>query len=156
MASDQIDDFISESLAQLTKVSPEVREIERNSPTRWAVIYDCTQENIDISLDANHLRIVLRTGLGALVTDESLPHKMAAMLTFNLMWRETGGLWIGSHGPKMESVMMASLRVQDLTLSALPGLLEVVKMTAAPWRDIASGSTQLGGPKTNSEHVLWG
>jgi hypothetical protein len=119
----------------------EIEVITRNGDAQWSVGFD---EDTVVTLDlvADQAKLVLSTPLGRPSTEQRLA-AYEAMLSYNMLWLETGGVTIGLGGAHGELVQLFELNAadDDLTLDLLDVVLVNFAEKARMWRRvIAEGS----------------
>ena len=118
----------------------EIEVITRNGDAQWSVGFD---EDTVVTLDlvADQAKLVLSSPLGRPPTEQRLA-AYEAMLSYNMLWLETGGVTIGLGGAHGELVQLFELNAaDDLTLDLLDTVLVNFAGKARMWRRvIAEGS----------------
>ncbi len=119
----------------------EIEVITRNGDAQWSVGFD---EDTVVTLDlvADQAKLVLSAPLGRPPTEQRLA-AYEAMLSYNMLWLETGGLTMGLGGAHGELVQLFELNAadDDLTLDLLDVVLVNFAEKARMWRRvIAEGS----------------
>jgi hypothetical protein len=119
----------------------EIEVITRNGDAQWSVGFD---EDTVVTLDlvADQAKLVLSAPLGRPPTEQRLA-AYEAMLSYNMLWLETGGVTMGLGGAHGELVQLFELNAadDDLTLDLLDVVLVNFAEKARMWRRvIAEGS----------------
>ena len=117
----------------------EIEVISRNDDAQWSVGFD---EDTVVTLDlvADQAKLVLSIPLGRPATDQRLA-TYEAMLSYNMLWPETGGVTMGLGGAHGELVQLFELNTTDLTPDLLDAVLVNFAEKARMWRRvIADGS----------------
>lgn len=114
--------------------------ITRNADDQWSVGFD---EDTVVTLDlvADQAKLVLSIPLGRPLAEQRLA-AYETMLSYNLLWPETGGVTMALGGEQGELVQLFELNAAD---GLTPGLLDTVLVNfvdkARMWRRvIADGS----------------
>lgn len=126
-----------------------IAAIAQNGPAQWAVAFD---EDTIITLDfvAEQKKLVLTIDLG-----RPEPGKRLAiyetLLSYNVLWPETGGVKMGVGGSGGEVVQMFELNAVDLDRERLQTVLEGFALKAQMWRRfVADGPAEDGAPGVDS------
>ncbi len=135
--SQDIDQFISETLTALGQASPDVEAVMQMSPSRWVLSYtDDTQ--MDVALHEPTNRLVLSAEVGN-APEASRPRTMQALLAFNLMWAETDCVRAAMSPVDGGTILIADLFLPDMTDERLERAVLRLKDSARSWRDFVSG-----------------
>jgi hypothetical protein len=127
----------------LGPVNDEIEVITRNDDAQWSVGFD---EDTVVTLDlvADQAKLVLSIPLGRPPTEQRLA-AYETMLSYNLLWPETGGVKMALGGEHGELVQLFELNAAGLTPDLLDAILANFVEKARMWRRvIAEGS--FGGP----------
>lgn len=117
----------------------EIETITRNGETDWAVAFDADTILL-LTYQAKQDKLVLSMTLATPPEGQRLA-AYEAMLAYNLLWEETGGVKMalaGAHGP---IVQLFELCTCALDLESLDTVLVNFALKARMWKDvIASGA----------------
>lgn len=84
------DVFMSNALVALAEINPDIDAVLQTSASSWSLGFQ-GDEQIDLELFETGQRLMLSTTL-ANVGQDALEKAMQGLLTYNLMWRETGNV----------------------------------------------------------------
>lgn len=110
-------DPISLMMQELAPATPEIAAIEPGQDMRWSVRFEdgaCVQAEA-ASAPA---RLVLSAPLGRSNSAAQLA-VCETLLSYNLLWRETGGVKAGLMGPDGEAMLLFELYTESLLLAEL-------------------------------------
>ena len=101
----------------MEEVGPEVSDIEtviQNKDRDWAIQF--VDELVVMIEQLEHPdRMVFSSEIGTVADDQELPI-YEALLCYNLLWKDTGGVKIGLAGPKGILIVTTELLLDGLTL----------------------------------------
>lgn len=127
--------------ALMEGLGPEDEEIEaitRNGEAEWSVAFD---EAAIVTLEhmPDQHKLMLSMPLATPPTEQRLA-AYQAMLCYNLLWQETGGVTLALGGAHGAAYLLFPLSTVDLDLAGLDTVLSNFAAKGRIWRDaIASG-----------------
>lgn len=131
-------------LLEVTRIEGDILEIVETSPESWRVRYDDSDVEIELAAEAG--RVYLSTEAGTV----NAPDRAAAyeaMLGYNLLWRDTGGVRLGLTAER-RAFLVADLALGELDAQLLATVLPNLMTKARLWRAfLATGGEAL--PRTD-------
>lgn len=112
---------ISDMLAELGAALPQIQSVLATSELTWIVSFS---DSIAIEVDVIEAedRIGFEVALDA-VLDKNRTTVLDTLMTYNLMWRETGGVRFGLAGESGRVHMIAEGFLPELSAQMLAGIL---------------------------------
>ena len=129
---------ISLELAQMLmqELGPQITEIDavlQQDDTCWVLVL-ADETSITVEWAANPERLVLSSGLGRPVQGAELA-VYETLLSYNLLWQDTGGVRMAIDGPQGEVLLIYDLFDDHLSLAELQTVVLNLSNIAAIWRD---------------------
>ena len=135
-------DQIQALMEALGPVSDDIAAIARNGEAAWAVAYDeDTIVAFDLVEDQGKLVLSIDLGQPAPVNRFAV---YETMLSYNLLWPETGGVKMGLGGAGGGLVQMFELNTTGLDVERLQTVLEGFVAKALMWRRFVADGPQDG------------
>lgn len=132
-------DHLSQMLQSIGEVTSAVAAVVRIDDSSWAVGFR-DEQSFEVLLDEAAGRVWLITTLGT-PPEAIAGDVVAALMTYNMLCRETGGVRMATEGPLGEVYMMTDLFLPEVSEELLARLLTNMSRTATHWRRfIATGS----------------
>ena len=120
-------------LQELGPLSEAVDVVHQNAPGDWSLLLFETRR-IDVALDENHGRLMLSTSLGEPGWQQR-DEVASTLLSYNLLWRETGGAYFAQEGTGGAILLLMQVPVAGLRAAALDLLLQGMASAADAWTD---------------------
>lgn len=115
--NEKIQDFIS----QIGPVFPDIDAVIQTEDPSWAIQF--VDELVVMIEQLEHPdRMVFSSEIGAVTDDQELPI-YEALLCYNLLWKDTGGVKIGLAGLKGTLIVTCELLLDRLTLMSFQDAL---------------------------------
>jgi hypothetical protein len=111
---------------------PEAEGIARTGEAQWAVAWESGSVVI-ADLAEEGARLVLSTLLGT-PAREHRETILTTLLSYNALWRETGGVTLALAGAEGEAMQLCPLATAGLDAGTLAGLLVNFENKARVWR----------------------
>jgi hypothetical protein len=146
---------IQQLMQELGPASPDIDAVVQTEEPSWAIQF--SDESIMVIEPADEpARLVLSSELGT--APEAAERQLyEALLSYNLLWRDSGGLKIGLAGPKGSLIINWELCLEGLTLLDLQSALARFRKVTASWQHyVASadvGTAPLPGLDGGSFHL---
>lgn len=133
--------FIADALTALGASEDTIEGVFQMTPNSWMLSFtDDTQ--MDISLDEDGLRLNFFAEIGPVNPDKRAA-QLEAMLTFNMLSGDTGGVRIGLAAPTGNATMISDIHATAISTGAITANVLGLRTMAARWRDIMqNGPTQ--------------
>ena len=125
-------DHLQSLMAEIGPLIDGIEAIDQEGDDYWLFAFG-EQTLLQIQYDAQARKLVLFTELGAPAEENRLA-LYEALLSFNYLWNETGGLRMAIDGPGGSASMVLDLFVLDLDVSTLATVTENFLDTAVYWR----------------------
>jgi hypothetical protein len=109
-----VNDKIQDLISQIGPVFPDIDAVIQTEDPSWAIQF-VDELVVMIEQLENPDRMVFSSEIGALTDDQELP-VYEALLCYNLLWKDTGGVKIGLAGPKGILIVTTELLLDGLTL----------------------------------------
>ena len=123
---------IQQFMQELGPASPDIDAVVQTEEPSWAIQF--SDESIMVIEPADEPpRLILSSELGTAPEAAERP-LYEALLSYNLLWRESGGLKIGLAGPKGSLIITGELCLEGLTLLDLQATLARFRKVTASWR----------------------
>lgn len=118
-------------MQELASATPEIAAIEPDQDMRWSVHFD---DGIRVQADAapDPARLLLSAPLGRPTSTAQLAVS-ETLLSYNLLWRETGGVKAGIMGPDGEAMLLFELYTDSLLLADLRTVMVNFANLARVW-----------------------
>lgn len=141
---------VARLVAEIGPLDDEVLAAFEVAPGEWAVRYS----GIEVALehDAAGGRLMMTATIGA-PRPESALRLYELLLSYNLLWRDTGGIRMALLGAGGEAVQMADLTLAGLTAADLAGTLSGFARRAGAWR-LVLASEEPAAALSAAEHHL--
>ncbi len=123
---------IQQLMQELGPVMPEIDAIVQTEEPSWAIQF--SDESILVIEPADEPpRLVMSSELGT--APESAERQLyEAMLSYNLMWRDSGGLKVGLAGPKGVLIISWEVSLDGMTLNELQSAISRFLKAASSWQ----------------------
>lgn len=109
-----VNDKIQDLISQIGPVFPDIDAVIQTEDPSWAIQF--VDELVVMIEQLEHPdRMVFSSEIGTVADDQELPI-YEALLCYNLLWKETGGVKIGLAGPKGILIVTTELLLDGLTL----------------------------------------
>lgn len=119
-------------MQELGPVMPEIDAIVQTEEPSWAIQF--SDEHILVIEPADEPpRLAMSSELGAAPDGTEKP-LYEAMLSYNLMWRDSGGLKVGLAGPKGSLIISWEISLDGMTLVELQAAIARFMKAVASWQ----------------------
>ena len=109
-----VNDKIQDLISQIGPVFPDIDTVIQTEDPSWAIQF--VDELVVMIEQLEHPdRMVFSSEIGTVADDQELP-VYEALLCYNLLWKDTGGVKIGLAGPKGILIVTTELLLDGLTL----------------------------------------
>jgi len=109
-----VNDKIQDLICQIGPVFPDIDAVIQTEDPSWAIQF--VDELVVMIEQLEHPdRMVISSEIGTVADDQELPI-YEALLCYNLLWKDTGGVKIGLAGPKGILIVTSELLLDGLTL----------------------------------------
>ncbi len=109
-----VNDKIQDLISQIGPVFPDIDAVIQTEDPSWAIQF--VDELVVMIEQLEHPdRMVFSSEIGTVADDQELPI-YEALLCYNLLWKDTGGVKIGLAGPKGILIVTSELLLDGLTL----------------------------------------
>ena len=109
-----VNDKIQDLISQIGPVFPDIDAVIQTEDPSWAIQF--VDELFVMIEQLEHPdRMVFSSEIGTVADDQELPI-YEALLCYNLLWKDTGGVKIGLAGPKGILIVTTELLLDGLTL----------------------------------------
>ncbi len=109
-----VNDKIQDLISQIGPVFPDIDAVIQTEDPSWAIQF--VDELVVMIEQLEHPdRMVFSSEIGTVADDQELP-VYEALLCYNLLWKDTGGVKIGLAGPKGILIVTTELLLVGLTL----------------------------------------
>ena len=109
-----VNDKIQDLISQIGPVFPDIDAVIQTEDPSWAIQF--VDELVVMIEQLEHPdRMVFSSEIGTVADDQELPI-YEALLCYNLLWKDTGGVKIGLAGPKGILIVTTELLLDGLTL----------------------------------------
>lgn len=109
-----VNDIIQDLISQIGPVFPDIDAVIQTEDPSWAIQF--VDELIVMIEQLEHPdRMVFSSEIGTVADDQELPI-YEALLCYNLLWKDTGGVKIRLAGPKGILIVTSELLLDGLTL----------------------------------------
>lgn len=109
-----VNDKIQDLISQIGPVFPDIDAVIQTEDPSWAIQF-VDELVVMIEQLEQPDRMVFSSEIGAVTDDQELP-VYEALLCYNLLWKDTGGVKIGLAGPKGTLIVTSELLLDGLTL----------------------------------------
>lgn len=113
-----------------------ILEVLQTGDDAWAVRY--ADVDIDLELEPNTRRLMFSSEIGKL-PEGGGEEICRILLTYSLLWRETGGLRMALTEPKGSLVQLVDIHCGDLTAELAVAVLHNLNDRTLLWRDFIAG-----------------
>jgi hypothetical protein len=132
----------------MTQLGPQTATIDavvQNGDNTWAVQFD-DGGIVFLEWDDQPSRLVLSAELGGVPEARQL-EVLRLLLSYNLLWRDTGGVKTALGGPEGAAMLLYECHADALTLDVLQNVLDNFRSSAQIWRRyIEQGVPENGVP----------
>ncbi len=116
-----VNDKIQDLISQIGPVFPDIDAVIQTEDPSWAIQF--VDELVVMIEQLEHPdRMVFSSEIGTVADDQELP-VYEALLCYNLLWKDTGGVKIGLAGPKGTLIVTSELLLDGLTLMSFQDAL---------------------------------
>lgn len=136
---------LNEMLSAIGAANDEIAAILQVEPGHWAVGYqDDTTVEVECQEGSNRLTLTCGLGVPKLAALEPISR---TMLSYNLLWRETGGLRMGLSGPGDTAYLIGDVYLPDTSEASLDQAIFNMAQLARIWtRFVTEGTMSDGQP----------
>lgn len=120
-------------MQELGPQTPEIDAVLQQDEKSWLLVFS-DEQSIYVEWANNPERLVLSTGLGKPVEGCQL-QVYETLLSYNLLWQNTGGVRMAIDGPNGEVLLIYDLFDDQLSLSELQTVVLNISSIAEIWRD---------------------
>lgn len=139
-------------LQELGPQTPELDAVLQENEKSWLLVFG-DEQSIYVEWANNPDRLVLTTGLGRPVEGNEL-QVYETLLSYNLLWQDTGGVRMAIDGPQGEIMLIYDLFDDQLSLAELQTVVLNITSIAGIWRDyVQKESAASALPPISSETV---
>lgn len=139
-------------IEELGPKTPEVDAVLQQDETNWVLMLE-DESAIIIEWASNPSRLVLSANLGR-PNEGSQLTIYETLLSYNLLWQDTGGVRMAIDGPQGEVMLIYDLCDDHLTLGELQTVVLNLANIAEIWRDyVGKDSNSASLPPIGSESV---
>lgn len=139
-------------LQELGPQTPEIDAILQEDEKSWLLVFG-DEQTIYVEWANNPDRLVLTTGLGKPLAGSEL-QVYETLLSYNLLWPDTGGVRMAIDGPNGEIMLIYDLFDDQLSLTELQTVVLNISSIASIWRDyVKKDSSGSSLPPISSETV---
>ena len=132
-----VNDKIQDLISQIGPVFPDIDAVIQTEDPSWAIQF--VDELVVMIEHLEHPdRMVFSSEIGTVADDQELP-VYEALLCYNLLWKDTGGVKMALSGPGGELVLLYELFVSDLSLNELQTVLANFVSIAQVWSVYVTG-----------------
>lgn len=132
-------DEVAALMAALGPHDDEIETITRNSEKEWSVAFD-EDTIIMLTFVTDQQKLVLASTLATPPTEQRLA-TYQALLSYNLLWEETGGVTMALGGEHGAVVQLFELGTAGLDLGRLDNVLVNFAEKARTWRDVINSGS---------------
>jgi len=126
-------------MQELGPHTPIVDAVVQHGEKTWAVQFD-DESIVLVEWDGEPERLIFSTDLGD-AAEERRIEVYQLLLSYNLLWRESGGLKTALGGPDGGAMLLYEWRSEQATLMEMQTALDNFNRIAAMWRNyIANGA----------------
>jgi hypothetical protein len=151
MANEEIDQFISESLAQIGERSGDIEAVFQVAADRWVVALK-DERQVDVGLNELARRLYLSMEIGQPRPDD-LQRVMRALLTYNLMWQEGDGTRAAMASDDGPASLIADIPLSDLSNVGMQSAIAALSRNAEIWRAFVEGEMTAQPDFEPSTHI---
>jgi hypothetical protein len=120
-------------MQELGPQTPEIDAVLQQDDSNWVLVFE-DETSIVIEWADTPARLVLTSSLGRANEDAQLGI-YETLLSYNLLWQETGGVRMAIDGPQGEVMMIYDLFDDHLTVADLQTVVLNLTSIAGIWRD---------------------
>lgn len=125
--------YVHGLMNELGPLVDRIEVIQQESENGWAIV--CNDETaIDVECDEVGNRLTFVVPLGP-VAEEHQTEVYRTLLTYNLLWRENGGIHMAIDAEN-NALLLADIYHVELTVDALAAVVESLVDAARDWRQI--------------------
>jgi hypothetical protein len=129
---------IPEMIVEAATFDDDIAVVLGAGQNNWVVRFE--NMDVEIQLDPERRRLVLLTNLGVPNTERRLA-VLEAVLVYNLLVLETGGVRIAMTATDGDMVQLVDLGIDDLTSRDLSNVITNLAGRALVWRSFISAAT---------------
>ena len=123
---------IQQLMQELGPATPDIDAVVQTEEPSWAIQF--SDESIIIVEPADEpARLVMSADIGT-APEAAERHLYEALLSYNLLWRDNGGVKIGLAGPKGSLIINWEICVDGLRLPDLQSAIRRFLKTASSWQ----------------------
>ncbi|GLI93868.1 type III secretion system chaperone [Methylocystis echinoides] len=134
---------LTETIAESAKYEDSIVTVLQTGDAAWQVEFE--DVSIELEFDADSGRLVL-TGILGVPTPERRLAVFETLLSYALLWRETGFLRVGLGGADGALVLIADSGADGLLPAALAAMLGDFAEKIRVWRDFTVSETSVSAP----------
>lgn len=124
---------VSELIASIGPLVDDIMMIEQLEEDRWLLVFD-EESALEIECDPVANKLVF-TSILCPVVEENRTEIYQALLNFNFLWRETGGVRMALDGDQQNVAMLFDLFHPDLDSASLAAVVANLRDAALNWRE---------------------
>jgi hypothetical protein len=151
MASEEIDQFISQSLTEIGERSGDIEAVFQVAADRWVVALK-DERQVDVGLNELARRLYLSMEIGQPRPDD-LHRVMRALLTYNLMWQESDGTRAAMAADDGPASLIADIPLSDLSDAGMQAAIAALSRNAEIWRSFIEGEMTAQPDIDASNHI---
>lgn len=137
---------INQAIAAAGPLNPDIQAVARLADDQWALHFE--PGPVLLELDAEHRRLGLSAEIGPL-PEAAKAALMEAMLCYNILWAETGGVQLALSGPSNTAVLLVLLASHEITPEIIANVCSNLAERMIQWRGLLAGSSA-GIPETET------
>ncbi|MDO8298162.1 type III secretion system chaperone [Lacisediminimonas sp.] len=139
-------------MQELGPQTPEIDAVMQQDDTNWVLMLE-DESAVAIEWTGNPSRLVLSANLGH-PSEGSQLSVYETLLSYNLLWQDTGGVRMAIDGPQGEVMLIYDLFDDHLTVAELQTVVLNLTSIASIWRDyVKKDSNASSLPPIGSESV---
>lgn len=144
---------ITDMLVSLADKTPQIQSVLSTAPTTWIVSFSDVL-SVEIDYVASGDRLGFQVALEA-PSDANRAAVVEALLTYNLMWRETGGVRFGMAGASGQVFMIAEAFLPEMSEAMMASILLSLSEKAQEFTDfIRSGPKPSDATPTSEDTFM--
>lgn len=130
-------EIISEIMTQLGPLVDRLHEVSSPDAGRWVLQFDEDAILCQLSADADRLFLTMQIGPLPEARREDV---MMALLTFNSLWAETGGVRMSVDQPSRQVMQICDLLTGGIDVAKLAQVVEALLRKADSWKALLAGA----------------
>jgi hypothetical protein len=148
---DEIDLYLSQTLADLGANNADIEGVYQMAADRWLLAFSGDRQ-MDIQLDELGNRLVFTMEIGQ-PQSKDRARVMAALLTYNHMWPETGSLRTAMLGEDGPASLIGDLYLPELDDARLQRHILGILELSGPWHEFVVGQMDRN-PAASAEMLM--